>query len=1611
MTRPESSYSLSQLLSESSRSIEAINAGPKSTTAQIIPSSAARPIPSSSNSASFIPKKIKLSKRVNARLQLAAALIEADNEEIERRNFVQERFFREALRKSQIEHLPAPIKLPLPKHASESVIFAPYRNPPEGSGAAASLHAGGDGLDLEGRPVIDFLGVKLPTEKRRSRSETISEEGYEKNLPHDVRNRSSSDWQPKRSSVAGAQLRSRSAMSRSSSQGVKGSSDALEQEEDEDFGGWGVDKFLSSEAREKIEVGKRSRASSTIGHERSTSAMSDHSVFRGRTLSEIGTAPSAGMSPVDSSKIDLLYKIKMYREAQEMVDVGKDNREGVAQGEEEIAFGDMLSCSPPASKPVLEQKRWNGHLEALTRADGSNVGVVTHARNTSAGELPLYVERSDSKRAITGDRWSDESHDNVDGITSLDRARKSNVDDDQDTTKTEHQVALPIEIVLPPRVRSPMEDYERQNDGMAGIGSFSRSPQSRGNSFSNMMGSSMLDVMLGQGESASARPHSAFLSTSNTPALKDSGLLSPSARSPSTSPRQLSKLNPAFNHPRSRSPSELLLASFDPFPEMTATGFGPYPKLTSPTFGFLDEPEESTKNMLNEDRNRNGTARRGRTSMHGLSTKQLQELAKENTFPSSFGLKYHGVFAGLADEDAALLQAEEEVFNEEVRVRQDLGANASDTVQTVEPIREQFQGKRRIWPIAPTTPADDNEAEEVDHSDRPLEAFVGANEEPDLSSARWGRKKRKSILAGKVKNRLSSAVSLQSLLSTGEEESQSTPADLRDADIDDDYTSPPTKGPLKPKGIESHLPATLNMPHFLQGTSFAPRRRLLEEEMKGKRLSSAGTSLLHVPEGFILHKSKRESLPMKTLRVQGASGVKPFFMSPEGKQKHDQTVGNFLNSVNSQRLIQIPLVAPSGIGRRAAMNTTALFRNQLVQHEEEKEGWGWEASTPVGTELEEIVEEEDEPVVKAVAVGRLAEVISSRKEKKKLAKTRKDKLKRKEARRSRRKKRELAKSTAISSKELGVAEDSPEEDLLLSETSEESGSDGDGDSDSNVSWTSQEEVRWLDEKKPPGILYGKSLLDVMNERKINKSGKARQYGQVSSDQLQASNDDRSIVAASSGNVSFRDNPLGFNDTRERMVAAFGPNSLWEKEMAERRILDAREAELATAARIAREELEAKESAIKELKKEKKMRKKAKNNVSKVPEMVISGPIIEPVPVEMATKEDATTVEERRGQEEEEEEEEQQQQVGDNVVLKLEGSSRTQVEPPTISIAFPSDVQLKHKLSFTEATKSWLNDDDDGKDKEEEKSDSSDDSEAEAEIRKQRLQRERKSRSGISKLLTMEGGQFSFETALEDQLSVNSAGKGEAEQVRGSGSEEDDVPLSRLQSRLQPPYLKAQQSLSRKDEESSDEEEGGVPLAQLVAKKKANMQGRGSLDPNFIAGGVTSSLLKEGGMTARLNRSSGESVDDDDEKPLGFQVSNSSATLAALIDKRKSCRKIEDEEEEDDDDADDRPLGAFHPQAAIIAEQANQIRQLQNELIFKQQMTPAMHPYHYNPLLSYMPSPALGSTPFPSSMNLASTPMSAPAIDPEQGASIVNWASQVPPDATASKSNSRESSST
>ncbi|PWN40636.1 hypothetical protein IE81DRAFT_349054 [Ceraceosorus guamensis] len=1723
----------------------------------------------------------KISKRINKRLQLAAALIEADNDDIEERNLAHQASLLRARQQQQQQQAdpdaPGPAPLPQPKLASQSVIFAPFRDEPQHSAASAhtrrrtasnasrlSRLSGGVTANEEGRrPSIDFLGVKLPTDKKNPRTSSMgsrpaSAAGFSR---HSRANSLMSATGPLRpgdtvwGGPAGDGSRPGSALSHSRHGSLHTMAAAAASEGGESEAGseealseWGVDKFLSKDAREKLSAGRRSRANSTVGittvpasASRPASVISVSAPARPqsmiRTHSEIGTGatgiPNGPDGSVSAAQAQLLARIKMYRERQENLPPSEWSGPGPAADATEVAKHLAIDehSTPAAARPdssaaalaaskrslafpsadgethdVAKAQRSpiqnvvasifgvppprfssTGGLDALSRdasaggagligLDGTGTSTsaaanesqlsadirpVTHLRSatvesTNTVASAMSLQRRDSSMGIFGESWSDqEDEDEVPSTELQDQTitrsasqgdttvRRDHVNQSSRTQDAEEIGNLQGPFAEPSVVVDSIE--ESVPSDMAGVGSFSRGQSRRNSLMTGAPGMLWADTA---NEAPSLRPGEMLHSSRpGTPgglgSSRGSGQATPilgEGASLPLDPYASMSIGPSPYPAAHRASPAARLLELGSDPYAVAERLGPYPR------GIAQSTPESLAPT--------SKARRKSAATTNMSTKQLQQMARQSAFGGYYGIGSPGDSPPLqAADDAELLSAagldplsaiaeprlldagvgeasqEYAALAEHLAEHDRREASASNDVPNPKP--------RPFSSFFGTASTNDKRASNAGPSILATAAALRASAVPDLSSVRWGTKRRTAAPATTVEppstdyadhakedplsaagkaargnsrslfNPISTLMGsgsnalIEKLQKAADEQQRHQQAAPLVTEVDDSEFSPPVKGPLRPRGLEARIPSDLVMPTPLEGSPYAPRIRLTDahgrdiRELRASLAQRSGKKTgLYVPEGFVLHDG-RGLPPVKQLTIGASGAPKLAFMEGDGNQKHDTVMAALL--ADSRRTINVPAAAPAGIGRRAAAPSTALFRNQLVQHDDERTGWGWEAGTQTG-EVGNASSSEDGnvPLADLKKLTRAA--------KRAARKTEKERRKRKKARAERRRKRRIAETSGTSYEALGVESDSPAEDLDLSEDSEpEDDLAEDEESASEDSFNSEDEKRWVDDKKPAGKLFGKSLIDVADERRQNLVSKNRAYGHIEAEEIRkfealeaagmdADGDARSI-APSTAAKTFRDNPLGYNDTRERMQAAFGKDALWEREMAVRREEEAREAAEREVKRLA--ELEYRkgeaERAMHKLKGKKGKKNQAKYEAAALEfarlHKEINGREASFVSRNPESASIAPTVED-----------EQDQGIAQTEEDEMPARSRTPIEPPKLDLSLLSEnaaggisslaAQTKRK-GVSEAAAEWF-----ARESDEDLSEQ-DTSEDEAEKRKQALERARKAH-------TQNSASVSFAAALNlPRVRVQDENGSDSEASENDSSSEDNIPLSQLRKKASP-RVGSSTSFGNvaggpprigADDESSEEE---MPLAAIVAKRKTRQSLAGKLDIDFMgASSLDASATARSSMPAASSRSSAlgppiglpalqraaphtsqhEDDDSDDDAPLGVKHGNGLAALAELTKKeaqlKQAREKVADLQDAaaaqiNDSDDDDRPLGVAHPQAAIIAEQRALIEKLQAEAAEARAKIAATEspfgvgpPYGFNSRMSMMP----GAGPF------------------------------------------------
>ncbi|EST09294.2 hypothetical protein PSEUBRA_000883 [Kalmanozyma brasiliensis GHG001] len=1506
------------------------------------------------------PPLPKITKRVNARLQLAAALIEADNESI--------------LAKAQFWHIYHPPQAhdfvhppppPQPALASQSAIFAPFR---EGATTAVKRHvrtwSAATGLsrllDAENdgkRPSVDFLGVALPTDQRARSRAGSSVTGL--NAAGTSRNRSDSLFSNATTSVAGrtSKLGSRPA----SVLEAAAEADTAAATEDV-LSDWGVDKFLSKDERERIAAGQRNRAQSLAGSARARSSIDQmapsltgrRSIDTDRNLpsdrpavvrasSEIVGASSSAAGGTADPKLELLARIKLYRERQENLPPSEWDGPGPTATKDEVVEH-IIASSDGNKRSSLRQA--SQELEKPPESSTMVNGVDQESNTAAPAAAESIMDRPrPSSRADSTTSSAFPSTPLANGAV-IDPASQSSQADAQVVTTPSHEAgkvegfpADQAHTMTTPRM--PTADFPNPFDqqtptasqSMVGVGSFPRS-QSRRNSYLGDPSFFPDGDPVSQPNQAQQRASMSFMPPHATSGSAPFGQQQMSGRGWAT--------DQFAEHDLGLGPSPFAAALLAASPSMN---------------GLSDSRCHDTSP---------GNAASPAIDFNSLTTRQLQNVARNSTFPSHLGINRDL----LAEEE--LHQADEHLLENEFgqtpkRKRQssyDITALAQDLAKTG---GENF------------------------------EIQLGEGAAPDLSSANWGKPRKKWFRLSMMmdaKGRPAKPKRTDGAEGDGESDAEALdvpvagadplpiagqsagdsanmtgavlPAQTEDMhDIDDDYVSPPRRGPLRPLGLAARTPQTIVMPQPLQGTEFAPKLRLKDADTTAP---ASKRHSLHVPDGFVLHNSRGDLPPMRSLVVHSANGPQPMFAAKMGnKKQQQQQPAPRLKAVEVGRTVQVPAAAPRGIGRRAAAPTTALFRNHLVQNEDEREGWGWEAGTRVDDVFHpdqvDDSDDDDKPLADIKKQSR-----SAKRAAKRLVK---EKRKRKAARRVRRAKREEALKEGKSFKEAGVDELSPDEDLDLSSTSTEEEVTG-SETDSDL-WASDDDKRWVDDSKPAGKLYGKSLLDLATERNQVRKSKARFYGQVQHEdgevaELQIDGDgDRSALQRPAGSVfdddasvapsvarTFRDKPVGFNDTRERMEAVFGADQVWAREMAKRRDDEAREAEQA------RQKADLEAAAQQQREAEAKARKerglftlgrKGKKSNSAQHLGISNGSAIPSTASFAGSNVDVSSITpSQKALHEEEEVESQTLAMGQSPLV-----------PPVLALDLDEDSNARDQaqsgrrslnlLAGEEAAaQEWLiHSDVEPEQNDDQGPESSDDDLPLAQVKKNVASRPVSFAAGLSLNPARSGDADSS----DEELPLAALKQKRIRQSAMLGGGKLDLDFASLHQSLdrdagaEPAVISSPRPGSLPETTSVAYDDFKAPFSQPAAVKAAQLMEDDDSDEDLPLGqrhpGGNAALLAM--RTALENQKRAEKEARQAAKAqkraakLARQVSTDDVDAAADAEQSRvdgDADQEDDGSEEEEDSDDDQPLGYVHPQAAIIAEQAELIRQLQSEREQQQQ---------------------------------------------------------------------------
>ena len=329
-------------------------------------------------------------------------------------------------------------------------------------------------------------------------------------------------------------------------------------------------------------------------------------------------------------------------------------------------------------------------------------------------------------------------------------------------------------------------------------------------------------------------------------------------------------------------------------------------------------------------------------------------------------------------------------------------------------------------------------------------------------------------------------------------------------------SSPPSAYPSAPQSSSLQAPpsAVEQMPLMnAKDSSFAagePIQASLSFYMNDANTLRHGPSWIPT---YICIPMPLENLPIDVRDTQTDDDDKAFF-APHGAFILER--GVILPSIQKNAGTYGPVQVPVNIGRRVLHPSTALFRNVLVQRDDEREGWGWERHTNASRYFADLQadddDSDDELPLMDVRIQARDEWLAQKRQ-------HRERVRRRQAKRERQRLRVQALEKGVHPSEYGVSEQS-------SDDGNQSGSDTTIDDGDELSEESDPERPWVDDKRPAGRLYGSSLIEMAMRQKQEQQQTARYYG-------------RESMSA---------NHMFTNDTKARMQRLFGEVSLWDEEM-------------------------------------------------------------------------------------------------------------------------------------------------------------------------------------------------------------------------------------------------------------------------------------------------------------------------------------------------------------------------------------------------------------------------------------------------------------------------------
>ena len=311
--------------------------------------------------------------------------------------------------------------------------------------------------------------------------------------------------------------------------------------------------------------------------------------------------------------------------------------------------------------------------------------------------------------------------------------------------------------------------------------------------------------------------------------------------------------------------------------------------------------------------------------------------------------------------------------------------------------------------------------------------------------------------------------------------------------------APSSATTIRPSQLFEHVPVTPDLA-VAPGMSHTSASFYVTDEGVGTQRRSAIPSYICIP------------MPLSSLSIDYRS-LDNFF-TPHGSFVLDG--GVIVPSIKNDVGTFAPVEIPAHLGRRALHPSTALFRNVLVNRDEDREGWGWEHFTNASKYFADLAadddDSDDELPLMDVRIHKRDEVLAEKR-------CRRERLRRKREKRERQRLHALAKNKRFLATKHGSSPISDDETFL-------NAADEDiDDDDTIIDDESDGEIPWNDDRRPAGRLYGTNLIDKATRHELDRQQAAKHYGHHSAINDHIFND----------------------DTRERMQRLFGQQTLWEDE--------------------------------------------------------------------------------------------------------------------------------------------------------------------------------------------------------------------------------------------------------------------------------------------------------------------------------------------------------------------------------------------------------------------------------------------------------------------------------